>query len=375
MRGMAAKQDYYEVLGVPRDADDATIKGAFRRLARELHPDVNPDPKAGERFRGVAEAYEVLSDGERRARYDRFGHAGLGGAGGAPTWASSGIGDLFSMLFGEDLFGGGRGGGPAPGGDALIGLEITLPEAAIGVSRALDLELDVACGRCGATGAEPGTHVGTCPQCDGRGEVQQVVRSVLGQMARILTCPQCNGRGQVVTVPCVECRGRGRHPGVRTVEVEIPAGIADGQRVRLRGRAHAGDAGAPDGDLYVAVSVASIEGLERDGLDLVTRVEVEMTEAALGVPVEIPTLTGGRMIDLPPGTQPGEVITLRGEGMPEVQGPRRGNLRVHVAVRVPTRLSDEQRQKLADLDASLGPENYSTDDGLLKRLRRSRRGR
>jgi molecular chaperone DnaJ len=378
---MATKRDYYETLGVARDADAAEIKKAFRRLARQLHPDVNKDdPSAADRFREVAEAYEVLSVVESRATYDRYGHAGISGAHMRTDQAaqSGNLGDLFSMLFGEDLFGGGRGAGPAgpmEGADAVAQTFISLKDAAFGTRVELDVEVQAPCDRCEQSGAEPGSFPKTCATCGGVGQVRQVMRTVLGQVVRAGTCPDCQGRGRTVDDPCRVCRGNGRVMEKRQVTVAIPAGIEHGQQVRVRGQGHVGDPGAPSGDLYVAVGVAEDERFERDGTDLVTVVELTMTQAALGVTLDVPTLDGDASVEFKPGTQAGEVRVLRGQGMPNVRSGRRGNLRILVNVLVPRTLSADQRALLERLDGALGDKNYAEGgDGILGRFKRFRDG-
>ena len=284
---MATKRDYYETLGVAREASDDEVKKAFRRLARQLHPDVNTDdPAASERFREVAEAYEVLSDADTRARYDRFGHAGVESAHMRTDEAfqAGNLGDLFAMLFGEDMFGfgGGRAHGPMAGADAAAHTTISLHDAAFGVRAEVEVEVQAPCARCEQSGAEPGTQPTTCPTCGGAGEVRQVVRTVLGQMVRAGTCPECRGRGRLIEHPCRDCRGAGVRPERRQVVVAVPPGIEHGQQIRVRAQGHAGDPGAPPGDLYVAVAVEEDPRFERAGRDLVTVVELTMTQAALG---------------------------------------------------------------------------------------------
>ena len=378
---MAGPRDYYETLGVARNADEGEIKKAFRQLARKLHPDVNTDdPAAADRFREVAEAYEVLSVAETRATYDRYGHAGVSGSHRRTDNAAQAgnFGDLFSMLFGEDLFGGGRGGGrggPRPGGDAVTQVEITLRDAAFGVPVELPIQAEVGCERCERSGAEPGSNPRTCATCGGQGQVRQLMRTVLGQVERVGPCPTCNGRGKQVDDPCRRCRGVGRVMEERTVSVAIPAGIEHGQQVLVRGQGHAGDPGAPDGDLYVAVAVADDARFQREGVDLVTVVELTMTQAALGATLAVDTLDGAASVEFKAGTQAGEVRTLRGQGMPNVRSGRRGNLRILVNVLVPRALSGEQRRLLEQLDSALAERNYAEGgDGILGRFRRHRDG-
>lgn len=372
---MATKADYYDTLGVQRGADEAEIKRSFRRLARELHPDVNAhDPEADAKFRAVAEAYEVLSDPEKRARYDRFGHAGMDGGGSRASQASN-IADIFSMFFGDDLFGGG-GFGPTPGADLGAEIEIELAEAALGTRATVRVEALSPCERCGASGAEPPTHPETCPTCRGSGQVQQVTRTMLGQMMRTMPCPQCRGRGRIVATPCSACRGDGRRYEQRELDVAIPGGIESGQRIRVTGQGHAGEPGAPPGDLYVQVRVRDDPRFRRDGDDLVTAVDLTFTEAALGATVTVPTLEGDEELELPAGTQPGDVRVLRARGALRLRGGRRGDLRVLVNVQVPRRLSPEQRHLVEQLDAALGAEAYAAGDGgFMGRFRRWRDGR
>jgi molecular chaperone DnaJ len=376
---MAAQRDYYEVLGVARGAGDDDLKRAFRQLARRHHPDVNPDdPSAGERFREIAEAYEVLSNAETRSLYDRYGHAGVSGRPlqSERAYQSGNIADIFSMLFGEDLFGGGpttaRRGAMA-GADAAAEVELTLTEAAFGARTDVVIEVLATCDRCEGTGAEPPSRPVTCPTCGGQGHVQQVARTMFGQMLRTSPCPTCRGRGSVIEAPCRQCRGQGRRAERRTVSVAVPGGVESGQRVRVVGQGHAGEPGAPAGNLYVRVTVQDDPRFERDGDDLLCAVDLTMTQAALGCEIEVPTLEGTARIECKPGTQPGEVRVLRGLGVPALRGGRRGDLKVLVNVLVPRRLDAEQRRALEALDSTLGERAYeNAPEGLLGRLRRAR---
>jgi molecular chaperone DnaJ len=360
-----AERDYYELLGVPRDAGEDEIKRAFRRLARELHPDVSSEPDAAERFKQVAEAYEVLSDRRRRETYDRYGHAGLRRGGFTPSDFDLGdISDLFSAFFGEGFFGqSARSGGRARGGDVAATVEVTLAESFAGTTVEAPLRTAVACERCDGSGAEPGTSPETCPACGGAGRVQQVTQSVFGQFIRQSTCPRCQGAGRVVSAPCERCDGDGRLVVDRTLSVDVPAGIHDGQRIRLRGEGHAGAAGGAPGDAFVQVRVRPDERLVRDGDDLVTVVPITMVDAAVGTTVTVPTADGEIEVEIPPGVQPGEIRTIRGRGMPSLQTGRRGDLRVHLDVRIPRRLEPEQRRLLLELDAQIGDGAYRDDDG------------
>jgi molecular chaperone DnaJ len=374
-------RDYYEVLGVDRDADEATIKKSFRRLARELHPDVNAhDPEAEEKFKEAAEAYEVLSDGERRRTYDAYGHDGLKTGGFAPNFEGFGsISDLFSAFFGQGgfdaAFGGTRmRGGAVQGGDVALAAAIDLVEAARGTSVEVHYDATATCETCHGNGAEPGTPIVTCPKCRGAGQIQAVQRTRFGQMVRTALCDQCGGDGKVAEQPCHTCDGRGMTVAQRHVEVNIPAGIADGQRIRVTGRGHAGERGGPPGDLYVVVRVREDERFLRDADDLVTVVDVPAPLAALGGTIQVPTLDGEIPVDIPAGTQPGETITLHGRGMPPLGRGRTGDIRVVVSVAIPRRLTKRQRELLTELNESLTDENLREDEGMLAKLKRALAG-
>jgi molecular chaperone DnaJ len=367
------RRDYYEILGVPRNADERAIKSAFRRLARELHPDVSDHPEAQERFREAAEAYEVLSKAETRELYDRYGHDGLRTGGFRPTDFDFGsLNDLFSAFFGDDLFGevGGRGGRrSARGADVLAEVEVTLVEAAEGATRSVPFPAVVDCATCHGSGAAPGTSPTTCADCGGTGRLQTVSSSFLGQIVRTQACPRCGGLGEVVETPCPECDGAGRLTEERELEVEIPRGIHDGQRIRLGGEGHAGVLGGRSGDLYVLVHVQPDDRFVREGNDIVSAVELTMTQAALGASLQVETLDGELALDFAPGTQPGDIRVLRGKGMPVLQGRGRGDHRVLIDVRIPAHLTDEQRRLLEDFGHSEHERNYGTDVGFFEKLR------
>jgi molecular chaperone DnaJ len=365
-----AERDYYEILGVPRTAGDAEIKTAFRRLARELHPDVSDALDAEERFRAVAEAYEVLSKSETRELYDRYGHAGLRSGGFTPGQFDFGnLSDLFSAFFGDDLFGVGGRSRRGRGADVVAEVEIELVDAAQGTTRDVPFEVAVACRRCGGDGAEPGTPITTCPTCGGSGHLSQVSRSVFGEFVRTQQCPACAGAGRIVEQPCRECRGAGRVLDERTLAVEIPPGIHDGQRIRLSGEGHTGSGGARPGDVYVLVRVRPDPRFVREGNDIFSTVDLTVTQAALGTTVSIPTLDGDSELELAPGTQPGEVRVLRGRGMPVLQGFGRGDHRVLVNVLVPRQLSDEQRRLLEEFERLASEETYRPDEGFFEKLK------
>src|SRR5438309_3066186 len=360
------EHDYYELLGVARDASEAEIKKAFRGLARELHPDVSEAPDAEERFREVVEAYEVLSKSETRELYDRYGHAGLRSGGFEPGHFDFGsLSDLFSAFFGEDLLGGRA--SRSRGADLVAAVEIELADAATGTTREVPLQVAVTCAHCGGEGAEPGTEVTTCPTCGGAGRLQQVSRSVFGEFVRTQACPACGGSGRKIQTPCTECRGGGRVLEERLLEVSIPAGIHDGQRIRLTGEGHAGPGGARAGDMYVQVRVRHDPRFVREGNDIFSTVDLTITQAALGAAVTVPTLDGDLELDFEPGTQPGEIRVLRGKGMPVLQGFGRGDQRVLVNVVVPRRLSDEQRRLPAAFDAQADSETYKAAGGLFEK--------
>ena len=366
-------RDYYELLGVGRNANDAEIKRAFRRLARELHPDVSDAPDAQEQFREVVEAYEVLSKTETRDLYDRYGHAGLRSGGFQAGHVDFGnLADLFSAFFGDDvLFGGGAGSRRARGADLAAIVEIDLVEAAHGVSREVPFEAAVICARCGGDGAEPGSEITTCPTCAGSGRHQQVTRSVFGEFVRTQTCPECSGSGRRIEQPCTECRGAGRVVEERTLTVDIPPGIHHGQQIRVSGEGHAGVLGGRAGDVYVEVRIRPHERFVREGDDIYATVDLTFTQAALGATVLIPTLDGQEELELPPGTQPGEIVVLARRGMPVLQGRGRGDQRILVNVLVPRRLNDEQRELLAQLNATLTEENLRSQESMFAKLRRA----
>ena len=379
---MAARptpRDPYEVLGVPRDAGENDIKKAFRRLARELHPDVNrDDPEAEIKFKEAAEAYEILSDADRRATYDRYGHEGLRTGGYSPNFEGFGsVSDIFSAFFGGggplgDIFGGsGQAGGAVQGDDLASTLKLDLAEAARGTQADVEFDVVALCEHCHGNGAEPGTPIETCERCGGSGQLRAVSRTPFGQVVRAAACDVCNGEGKVARNPCRVCRGRGRQLQRQRVTVDVPAGIADGQRIRVGGRGHAGDRGGPPGDLYVLVRVREDPRFVRDGDDLITAVDVSAPLAALGTTVDVPTLEGSVALEVPAGTQPHERLTIREAGMPSLRGRRTGDLRVIVNVVVPRHLKAAQRELMEQLAGSLTEHNLRTEEGVFTKLRRA----
>jgi molecular chaperone DnaJ len=363
-------RDYYELLGLARNADESEIKRAFRRLARELHPDVSDVPDAEERFREVTEAYEVLSNSETRALYDRYGHEGLRSGGFRPTqFDVGGLGDLFSAFFGDDLFGAAAGTRRARGADVGAEVEIELAQAATGATIPVPFDVAVACATCGGDGVEPGTQPTTCPRCAGAGRLQQVSRSVFGEFVRTQPCPQCSGRGVLIEHPCKTCDGAGRVVERRELKVDIPAGIHDGQRIRISGEGHAGVLGGRSGDVYVLVRVKPDARFVREGNDIFSQVDLTIAQAALGATLSVETLDGSVELDLPAGVQPGEVRVLRGRGMPVLQGFGRGDHRVLVNVRVPRRLNEEQRTLLEAFDAASDEHTYAAEESFFDKLK------
>jgi molecular chaperone DnaJ len=348
--------DYYALLGVSHEASPDEIKRAYRQLARELHPDVNPDPVSVDRFKEVTAAYEVLSDPEKRQMYDLGGDPLRAGGGGfGPTFDFGDIMDAF--------FGGGQRRGPRPrmrrGQDALIRLQVDLAEAMAGATREVQVDTAVRCEACEGAGTAPDTQPTTCPMCKGHGEIQNVQRSFLGQVMTSRPCPQCQGFGTTIPHPCVECAGDGRVRTRTTLGVRIPPGVDTGTRIQLAGQGEVGPGGGEAGDLYVEIVQTAHPIFERRGDDLVCTVEVPMTAAALGTGIELETLDGVEQVDVQPGTQPGSVLTLRGRGVPHLRGSGRGDLHIQLDVRTPTRLDAEQEGYLRSLSRARGEEGVT----------------
>ena len=370
--------DFYELLGVNRGATAEELKRAYRQRARELHPDANPDdPAAEDRFKQVARAYEVLSDAETRERYDRFGEAGVGGASngaGSGDVFGGGIGDLFDAFFGGNPFGGGGGraggaAGPPRGQDVEAVAELDFEAAVFGSAHALTFQNLVRCDECSGSGAGGGTQPVTCSDCGGAGSVRRVRQSLLGQMVTAMPCNRCGGLGQVVVTPCASCRGEGRKRQQVTLTIDVPGGVDGGQTLRLSGRGAAGPRGGGSGDLFVHLKVRSHPRFVRDGDDLVMRLPVTIAQAALGVHTTIETLDGTEDLLIPAGTQHAREFRLRGRGVPHVQSKGRGDLRVVVAVDVPTKLSKAQEELLRRFAAEAGEDVMPADDGFLGRIK------
>ncbi len=376
------KRDYYDVLGVRRDAGAGEIKKAFRKLARECHPDVNKeDPDCEAQFKEAAEAYEVLSDADSRAAYDHYGFDGLRGRQ-MTDFEHVGFGDLFNIFFGGGMFdsalrdtggmwGAATGSAPVPRGDDVeVRLELTFAEAVFGGTKDVEVTADTTCEACGGSGAKAGTGREQCPQCRGSGRMREVSSlGGFGQFIRTSTCSVCRGQGTIVKEPCETCLGAGRLRKTRTVSVDVPAGIADGQRLRLAGEGGAGSHGGRPGDLYVSITVEPHEQFVRDGDDLIYRLDVTMVEAALGTTAYVPALDGDIEVQLKPGTQPGEVKSYRSRGVPALQGYGRGDLKVVVSVLMPRQLTDEQRELLEQFAALSGEATYESDPSFLDKVR------
>ena len=362
-----AERDYYDVLGVGRDAGDDEIKGAFRKLARQYHPDVNKAPDAEEKFKEINEAYGVLSDADKRARYDRFGRAGLGSPGGFRDYTVD-FADIFDELFGQFGFSTGRGARRVPrrGRDLQMGVTLKFEEAAFGVEKEITFERDETCSRCKGSGAEPGTTPTRCPTCGGQGEVRQVRQTILGQMMQSTTCPNCGGRGEVIASPCHTCRGGGlEHRKVRKT-VDIPAGVDSGTQIRLAGEGGPGAFGGPNGHLFLLLDVQPHQFFKRRDNDVLLNLDINVAQAALGADVAVPTLDGEERLKIPPATQPGKVLRMKGKGVPHLRRrDQRGDQLVIINVEIPAKMSKEQRELFEKLSETLGTTVKPKDKGFL----------
>ena len=376
-----AKRDYYEVLGVSTQDTEEGIRKAFRKKALEYHPDRNKDPNAEDRFKEINEAYQVLSDPQKRARYDRFGHAGVSTNGADQGFQGfdtfGGFGDIFDAFFGD--ISGGRAHKAQRGADVQQRVVLSFEEAAFGVEREVEISRIERCSRCSGDGNEPGTKVKSCATCRGTGQVRRAQRSLFGQFAQISSCPTCHGKGSTVEVPCAECRGNGVQRRRRKVAVKIPAGVESGMQVRITGGGDAGANGGPPGGLYVHVEVEQHAFFLRDEYDLVYQLPINLAEAALGVEKEVPTLEGApERVKIPAGTQAGVEFCLRNKGIPHINSNRRGDLRAVVEIQVPPSLSSQQRKLLEELARTLDPsqetgdspdEDSAKDKGIFDRIK------
>lgn len=369
----AGQRDYYDVLGVPRGADAAEIKKAYRRLAMQYHPDRNPDPQAAEQFKEINAANEVLSDPEKRARYDRFGHAGMEGQGPGGFEGFSnfeGFGDIFDAFFGGAARGGRRRAGPARGADLRFNLRLTFEEAVFGVEKEIEYQRFERCGQCSGRGSEPGTDLTVCPDCNGAGEIRRAQQSIFGQFVNVATCGRCQGEGRIVTNPCTKCRGSGRERATRKISVKVPAGVDNDQQIRLSAEGEAGARGGEPGNLYVVLTVTSHPKFERVEDHILFELPVNIAQASLGAKITIPTLDGETELAIPAGTQTGEDFVLRGKGVPHLRGGGRGDMVVRVMAVVPEDLTDEQRGLLEKLAETMGtPTLPKKSKGLFERLR------
>lgn len=373
---MADKRDYYEVMGVPRNATDDEIKKAYRKLAKKYHPDLNPGDKEAEaKFKEINEAYEVLSDKDKKARYDQFGHAGVdpnfgGGAGGSPFTGDIDLGDIFNSFFGG--FGGGRTVNPnAPrrGGDTETTVNISFEEAAKGCSKTISFDRIDDCSDCGGSGAQRGTSAKMCPQCGGTGQVRISQRTPFGVVQTARTCNRCGGSGRVIDTPCHTCGGSGKVRKKKTIEINIPAGIDNDQVLNVGGQGNAGTNGGPSGDLHVYINVRPHPIFERRGVDVWCEMPITFSQAALGAEVVVPTIDGKVSYAIHEGTQPGDVFKLKGKGIPRLSGRGRGDQYVRITIEVPKNLTDRQKEILKEFDSATGEKNYQKRKGFFDKLK------
>lgn len=380
---MAEKRDYYEVLGIEKGASEEEIKKAFRKMALKYHPDRNQgDKNAEEKFKEVNEAYSVLSDPELRKKYDMFGHAGVdpsaqAGAG-AGGWQGGGFGGFDGVDFGDifgDFFGGGFGSSsrrrnaPAKGRDLQHSLNITFEEACFGTSKTINIRKYVKCEKCQGSGAAPGTSKRSCPKCGGTGQVQTIRNSLFGQVQTSSPCPDCNGTGQIIDTPCPDCHGTGQVMKNIKIEVNIPAGVDEGSVIPIRGQGEPGRNGGPNGDLFVVLAVSPHKLFDREGNDLYLDIPISFTQAALGDEITVPTLEGKVSYKVPAGTQPGTIFRLRGKGVADVHGGRKGDLYVKVTLEVPTKLNSEQKKIVKEMGEKVGMDCYKKKSGWAQKLK------
>ena len=373
-----AKRDYYEVLGVDKNADEAAIKKAYRTLAKKNHPDVNPgDKEAEERFKEINEAYQVLSNPQKRAQYDQFGHDGPQGFGGggysdfSGGFGGGGFGgfeDIFSSFFGGGM-GGSQRNGPVPGDDLRYDLTITLEEAAFGCEKEINLVRDEECPECHGSGAKPGSKVETCSVCNGTGQERVVQNTPFGRIQNVRTCSKCRGSGKIITEPCQKCHGRGKVRVSKRKTVKVPAGIGDGQVLTIRGQGGLGERGGPAGDLMIVISVKKHKLFRREGDNLHIELPLTFTQAALGAELDVPTLKKPVKYSFPEGTQPGQVFCIKGEGTNHLRGNGRGDLYVTVAVEIPRKLTEKQKELLRQFDGTVSGNQYEKKKSFFDRVK------
>lgn len=367
-------RDYYEILGVPKGASDSEIKSAFRRLARQYHPDVSKEEDSEEKFKEINEAYAVLSDKEKRAAYDRFGHAGVQGMGGVPDWTTMDFSDILGDLFGFGFGGFGRSSRRSPnaprrGADLQYRINLTFEEAIFGADKEIEITRDEICETCSGSGAKPGTSPSRCSTCGGSGEVRRSQQTIFGSMVQVTTCPSCNGKGEAIDNPCSTCNGRGQVRRSRKKVVTIPAGVDTGTQIRLAGEGQPGVNGGPPGNLYLVIQVQSHKYFRRRDNDILLDLNVNVAQATLGDEVEVPTVDGNSTLRIPAGTQPGKVIRMRGKGVPHLRSNSRGDQLVIVNISIPTSVNNEQRELFEKLGSSLGTEVVPQERGFFDRLK------
>jgi molecular chaperone DnaJ len=363
-------KDYYEVLGINRNASKDEVKTAFRKLARQFHPDVNKDPAAEDRFKEINEAHDVLSDEQKRARYDRFGHAGVSGVPGSAGGAGfTGFEDIFEDFFSS--FVGRQGGsgrrGPRRGGDIRVDVVVEFTEAAFGVEKEVEFQRLEVCDVCNGNGSKEGSRPISCPDCGGSGEVRQVRQTFVGSVVRVASCPRCGGKGTIIDNPCTTCDGSGRRRRRAKITIPVPAGVSDGLRIQMRGEGETGEQGAPAGDLYIVIQVKDHEYFKRRESDIILDISVNVAQAALGDKIRVPTLDGDIEMIIPPGTQTGKVFRLRGKGVPRLRSDGsssgRGDQLVYITVEVPSKLTDRQRKLFEELAETMGHDVQPQSNG------------
>ncbi len=366
-----AKKDYYEVLGVSKDATETEIKKAYRKVAKECHPDLNPDDHAAEqRFKESAEAYEILSNTEKRAQYDQYGHEGMGQGGGGfgGFGGGAGFGDIFEDIF--DMFGGQGGGGrrqgPSKGADIRYGMDITFEEAAFGVEKEIKIDRTENCSTCSGTGAKPGTNKKTCDKCGGAGQVRFTQNTPFGQIMRTAACDECGGSGEKIETPCSSCSGTGKERKTKTLNIKVPAGVDTGSVISLRGEGEPGEKGGPHGDLYIYIDVAPHKIFEREATNLYCEVPISFSQATLGADLKVPSLEGQLKYTIEPGTQTGTTFRLKGKGVPNVRNGKKGDLYVKVKVEIPKKLTDKQRELIEELARESGEESSGSKKKSIK---------